>query len=192
MWTDPPKSTPGWASRRMQRRSRPVPSATRPVHRSGGLCAGCTRQRQVRCSHEPNAAGQDGNRGADAVVAHRVSTGHTVTIGPSEAHIEVRLDGELLAETDRAMRLDETGLPARFYIPKDDVRMDLLRSAPRSTRPAPSRERPPTGRRKFVARPMTESSGRTSHRSRRLPHRRPPSLHPNRTRITVDGDILTP
>ena len=57
-----------------------------------------------------------------------MSSGHTVTINPSEAHIEVRLDGELLAETDRAMRLDETGLPARFYIPKDDVRMDLLHS----------------------------------------------------------------
>lgn len=56
-----------------------------------------------------------------------MSEGHTVTITPSDAHVEVRLDGELLAATDRAMRLDETGLPSRYYLPPDDVHMDLLR-----------------------------------------------------------------
>jgi uncharacterized protein (DUF427 family) len=56
-----------------------------------------------------------------------MSAGHPVTITPSDAHVEVRLDGVLLAKTDRALRLEETGLPARYYIPKDDVRMDLLR-----------------------------------------------------------------
>lgn len=55
-----------------------------------------------------------------------MSAGHTVTITPSDAHVEVRLDGELLAATDKALRLDETGLPPRYYIPKSDVRMDLL------------------------------------------------------------------
>ena len=56
------------------------------------------------------------------------SGGHTITITPSDAHVEVRLDGELLAATDRPLRLDETGLPARYYIPREDVRMELLRS----------------------------------------------------------------
>jgi len=56
-----------------------------------------------------------------------MSAGHTVTITPSDAHVEVRVDGELLATTDRALRLDETGLPPRYYLPKGDVRMDLLR-----------------------------------------------------------------
>ena len=56
-----------------------------------------------------------------------MSAGHTVTVTPSDAHVEVRLDGQLLANTDRALRLEETGLPARYYLPKDDVRMDLLR-----------------------------------------------------------------
>lgn len=55
-----------------------------------------------------------------------MSAGHTVTITPSDAHVEVRLGGELLAATDHALRLEETGLPARYYIPKSDVRMDLL------------------------------------------------------------------
>jgi uncharacterized protein (DUF427 family) len=56
-----------------------------------------------------------------------MSTGHSVTISPSAAHVEVHLDGELLASSDQALRLDETGLPARYYVPKEDVRMELLR-----------------------------------------------------------------
>ena len=56
-----------------------------------------------------------------------MTSGHTVTITPSDTHVEVRLAGELLASSDRAVRLDETGLPARYYLPKDDVRMDLMR-----------------------------------------------------------------
>lgn len=55
-----------------------------------------------------------------------MTAGHSITITPEDAHIEVRLDGELLAATDNAVRLDETGLPARYYVPKSDVRMDLL------------------------------------------------------------------
>ena len=55
-----------------------------------------------------------------------MTQGHTISIQPSDAHVEVVLDGELLASTDRALRLEETGLPPRYYIPKDDVRMDLL------------------------------------------------------------------
>ena len=56
-----------------------------------------------------------------------MSAGHTVTITPTDLHVEVRLGSEVLAKTDRALRLDETGLPARYSVPKDDARMDLLR-----------------------------------------------------------------
>lgn len=56
-----------------------------------------------------------------------MTQGHTVTITPSDAHVEVRVGGQLLAATDRALALDETGLPRRYYLPKVDVRMDLLR-----------------------------------------------------------------
>jgi uncharacterized protein (DUF427 family) len=45
-----------------------------------------------------------------------MSQGHTITITPSVAHVEVRLDGELLASTDHPVLLDETGLPTRYYI----------------------------------------------------------------------------
>ena len=56
-----------------------------------------------------------------------MTPGHTITIVPTAVHVEVRLGGRLLADTDRAMKLDETGLPARYYLPPDDVHMDLLR-----------------------------------------------------------------
>ena len=56
------------------------------------------------------------------------SGGHTIRVTPYDAELEVRLNGELLAKTSRPLRLEETGLPARYYVPRDDVRMELLRS----------------------------------------------------------------
>ena len=56
-----------------------------------------------------------------------MTSGHTITIAPSDARVEVRLDGELLAATDHSVLLDETGLPTRYYLPREDVRMELLR-----------------------------------------------------------------
>lgn len=47
-------------------------------------------------------------------------------------HVRVLLAGEVLADTRRASALYETGLPARYYIPADDVRTELLE--PSSTR----------------------------------------------------------
>lgn len=55
-----------------------------------------------------------------------MSQGHTVTISPADARVEVRLGGVVLASSDKALRLEETGLPARYYVPKSDVRMELL------------------------------------------------------------------
>ena len=56
-----------------------------------------------------------------------MNSGHTVTITPADLHVEVRVDGEKVAETDRPVLLEETGLPTRYYLPREDVRMDLLR-----------------------------------------------------------------
>ena len=55
-----------------------------------------------------------------------MSAGHTITTTPSTIHVEVRLGDEVLATSDRPVLLDETGLPTRYYLPKEDVRMDLL------------------------------------------------------------------
>jgi len=56
---------------------------------------------------------------------------HKITTRPSHSHVRVELDdGTVVAETDRAVELDETGLPTRYYIPRDDVRTELLESSP--------------------------------------------------------------
>ena len=57
-----------------------------------------------------------------------MTAGHTITISPTDDHVEVRVGDRLLASTDRALKLDETGLPPRYYLPREDVRMDLLRA----------------------------------------------------------------
>ena len=57
-----------------------------------------------------------------------MTPGHTVTIHPAEAHVEVHLDGEKVAESDRPLRLEETGLPDRWYLPREDVALDRFRA----------------------------------------------------------------
>jgi uncharacterized protein (DUF427 family) len=59
-------------------------------------------------------------KAAHAVGAHRIST------RSSTRHVRVESAGRVLAESDRAMELDETGLPTRYYLPREDVRTELL------------------------------------------------------------------
>ncbi len=49
-----------------------------------------------------------------------------VDILPSSRHVRVEVDGVTIAETSKPTLLFETGLPARFYVPKTHVRLDLL------------------------------------------------------------------
>lgn len=49
-----------------------------------------------------------------------------IDILESRRPVRVRLGGDVVAETDRALFLFETGLPVRYYIPRADVRMGLL------------------------------------------------------------------
>lgn len=49
----------------------------------------------------------------------------------SARHVRVEMGGTVVAETRRPKLLFETGLPVRYYIPREDVRMDLL--APTAT-----------------------------------------------------------
>jgi uncharacterized protein (DUF427 family) len=62
-----------------------------------------------------------------------MTAGHTITIEPSTHHVEVHVAGERVAASDAALVLHETGLPDRYYLPRDDVRMDLLRPLNMST-----------------------------------------------------------
>jgi uncharacterized protein (DUF427 family) len=65
----------------------------------------------------------------EEIVVHPRDPYHRVDVVSTDRHIRVLLDGEVLAETDRAMALFETNLPARWYIPREDVRAQLEPSA---------------------------------------------------------------
>ncbi len=56
-----------------------------------------------------------------------------VDILPSGRRVRVEIDGVTVADTTNARFLFETGLPTRYYIPKTDVRMDLLAPTDSST-----------------------------------------------------------
>jgi uncharacterized protein (DUF427 family) len=51
---------------------------------------------------------------------------HRITVSDPVARVEVVVDGFVVARTDRARVLREGSLPPRYYLPRDDVRTDLL------------------------------------------------------------------
>jgi uncharacterized protein (DUF427 family) len=59
-------------------------------------------------------------RAAGRAVGHRIET------RPSAARVRVEHEGRVLAESDRAVELHEGRLPVRYYLPREDVRTDLL------------------------------------------------------------------
>src|SRR5690242_15849178 len=60
---------------------------------------------------------------------------HTVAITPFRGRVEARLGDALIAISDRAMIVSETGLQDRFYIPLQDVTGVLEPTSRRSTCP---------------------------------------------------------
>jgi len=53
-----------------------------------------------------------------------MTQGHTISTHAEDIHVEVRLDGELVASARRPMLLEETGLPTAYYLPKTDLVTD--------------------------------------------------------------------
>lgn len=60
------------------------------------------------------------------VVGHPHDAFKRIDTLPSSRRIQVSLDGEVLADSTRAVALHETLIPTRWYLPREDVRMDLL------------------------------------------------------------------
>jgi uncharacterized protein (DUF427 family) len=56
-----------------------------------------------------------------------MTQGHQITITPADLHVEVAVGGTAVAESQHPVLLDETGLPTRYYLPRQDVRTELLR-----------------------------------------------------------------
>ncbi len=51
---------------------------------------------------------------------------HPITIEPNHHRVRVVLGGFIVAETTEALSVREASLPPVFYIPRQDVRMDLM------------------------------------------------------------------
>lgn len=54
------------------------------------------------------------------------NAGHPITIEPTNARVQVRVNGELIADTTAALELREATLPAVQYIPMADVVTERL------------------------------------------------------------------
>jgi uncharacterized protein (DUF427 family) len=69
----------------------------------------------------------------EEVFVHPRDPYHRVDVLHSSRQVRVEAEGQVLAETGRPRLLFETGLPTRYYIPKLDVRMELLEPTDTST-----------------------------------------------------------
>ena len=49
-----------------------------------------------------------------------------IELHPVNQRVQVHVDGKLLADSNQALELRETGYPPRHYFLREDVRMDLL------------------------------------------------------------------
>jgi uncharacterized protein (DUF427 family) len=63
---------------------------------------------------------------AEPVTGHPHDPFHRIDCLASSRRVRIAHDGVMLADTRRATLLFETSLPIRFYIPREDVAMDLL------------------------------------------------------------------
>ena len=63
---------------------------------------------------------------SEQVYVHARDPYSRIDVLNSSRHIRVEVDGVVVADTRRARLLFETGLPTRYYIPKEDVRMEFL------------------------------------------------------------------
>jgi uncharacterized protein (DUF427 family) len=69
----------------------------------------------------------------EEVFVHPRDPYHRVDVMQSSRNIRVVIDGETVAETNQPRLLFETGIRTRYYIPKVDVRMELLTPTATST-----------------------------------------------------------
>ncbi|GAA4547114.1 DUF427 domain-containing protein [Amycolatopsis samaneae] len=62
----------------------------------------------------------------EEIFTHPRDPGVRVDILPSSRHVRVEVGGVTVANSVRPSLLFETGLPTRYYLPRTDVRLDLL------------------------------------------------------------------
>jgi uncharacterized protein (DUF427 family) len=70
----------------------------------------------------------------EQVLGHPRDPYHRIDTYGTSRQVRISVDGTAIAESTRAVALFESGLPARFYLPAEDVRMDLLESSGKKSR----------------------------------------------------------
>lgn len=65
------------------------------------------------------------NGEASAPVEAIMAQGHSISTHAEDVHVEVRLDGEVVASAQRPILLEETGLPTAYYLPKSALVSDV-------------------------------------------------------------------
>jgi uncharacterized protein (DUF427 family) len=116
-------------------------AATYAIRAGGKLAVGAA----LRYEHSPSEELRDRIRiewdAMDAwfeedeeVYTHPRDPHRRIDILASSRHVRVEVDGTAIAESASPRLLFETGLPARFYLPKPHVRMDLLELSDTVTR----------------------------------------------------------
>jgi uncharacterized protein (DUF427 family) len=65
----------------------------------------------------------------EQVFVHARDPYHRVDALESGRHIQVSIGGVAIADSRRPVMVFETGLPTRYYLPKMDVRLDLLQAS---------------------------------------------------------------
>jgi uncharacterized protein (DUF427 family) len=71
----------------------------------------------------------------ERLFAHPRDPFHRIDIRPSSRHVRIEVDGELIADSTRPTLVFETRLPVRFYLPREDLLVDLLPSEKRTCCP---------------------------------------------------------
>jgi uncharacterized protein (DUF427 family) len=66
-------------------------------------------------------------------IGHPPDPHHRIDVRPTSRHVRISIEGETVAESTRARALFETGLPTRWYIPREDVGAELEPSDRRTT-----------------------------------------------------------
>ncbi|MET0760902.1 MAG: DUF427 domain-containing protein [Thermoleophilaceae bacterium] len=68
----------------------------------------------------------------ERIAGHPRDPFHSVDVRQSARPVRIEVEGEVVAETTRARLLRETQLPMRFYLPREDVRVELHPSSLRT------------------------------------------------------------
>jgi uncharacterized protein (DUF427 family) len=58
---------------------------------------------------------------------------HPISIQPCDKHVRVRAGDVVIADTTRALTLNEASYPAVLYIPRADTQLDLVTKTARTT-----------------------------------------------------------